>query len=67
MGIRFRCHNCGTEFEVEEDDLDIDYDIDKLDKTSVDITVSVSIRCPKCGRRVAYGSETVTVQFKTKE
>ncbi len=66
MTIKLKCHNCGTEFEISEDDLDIDYDVDRLEKDSVEITVSVSVRCPKCGRRVLQGSESVTIMFKAR-
>ncbi len=62
--MKLRCKNCNEEFEITEDDVDIDYDIEKIDRESVDITITISVRCPKCGRRIIEGSETVTIPIK---
>jgi len=63
---KVKCPNCGHEFEIEEDDLDIDYDIEKIEEKNVELTITVTLRCPKCGRKVLQGTETTTISLKAR-
>ena len=61
---KFKCGHCGNIFEFEIDDLDIDYEVESVSKTGIEIVITISLRCPKCGKRILYGSESITIPFK---
>ena len=64
MTFKVRCPNCGTEFEFSEDDVDVDYDVERVESKNVELSITVTVRCPKCGRKVLQGVETVSIALR---
>ncbi len=64
---KVRCPNCGHEFEISEDDLDVDCDVEKIEDRDVELAITVTLRCPNCGRKVLQGTETVSILLKSRE
>ncbi len=65
--VKVRCPNCGHEFEISEDDLDVDCDVEKIEDRDVELAITVTLRCPNCGRKVLQGTETVSILLKSRE
>ncbi len=63
---KIKCPNCGCEFSISEDDLDIDYDIERIDGKNIELSITVTLRCPNCGRKVLQGAETVNIVLKAR-
>ena len=59
-----KCQHCGYEFEVREDDIDVDADVEEVSKTTILISLTVRIMCPKCSRRVLYYVDTIEVPLR---
>ena len=64
MPIRLRCRYCGAEFEVSPDDVDVDASVESVDEGGIDVVVSATVKCVRCGRRVLDLSETVRFEPK---
>ena len=62
--LKLKCSKCGHIFEVDVEELDVDYEVENFSSDSVEVTITVTYRCPKCGKRIIYGVETVSIPLK---
>ncbi|OYT27014.1 MAG: hypothetical protein B6V02_00660 [Thermoprotei archaeon ex4572_64] len=61
---KIKCAYCGNVFNLDLEDVDLDSEIEEISKNQASITITITARCPKCGRRVLYGSDTFSISFR---
>ena len=64
MPLRLKCRYCGAEFEVDADDVELDATVESVDENGIEVTVTATVKCVKCGRRVLDLSETVRFEAR---